>query len=140
MDLSLPGGVVVPEGEIAQEYSRSGGPGGQHVNKTETRVTLRWSVVSSPSLPDTVRQKLLTRLAARLTKEGELLVSVDTHRERPRNLALAFERLQGILQAALKEQKKRRATQPSRGSTERRLKAKRQASEKKQGRRSPSHD
>ena len=80
------------------------------------------------------------RLAARLTKDGELLVSVDTHRERPRNLALAYERMQAILQNALKEQKKRRPTKPSKGAKERRLKAKKQTAEKKQGRRSPAHD
>ena len=140
MDLELPGGVVIPEGEIGLEFSRSGGPGGQHVNKTETRVTLRWSVATSPSLPDHVRDKLLTRIAARLTKDGELLVSVDTHRERPRNVALGYERMQAILRDALVEQKKRRPTKPSRGAKERRLKAKRQASERKQGRRVPSGD
>ncbi|CAN0598527.1 unnamed protein product, partial [Laminaria digitata] len=74
-DLELKPWLVIPESEISVEYSRSGGPGGQHVNKTETKVTLRFSVPSSPSLPETVKDKLMSRMRARLTKEGELLVS-----------------------------------------------------------------
>ncbi len=140
MDLQLKPWLVVPESEIAVEYSRSGGPGGQHVNKTETRVTLRLSVRDSPSLPDAIKQKLRLRIRARLTKEGELLVSVDAHRERQRNLTIAYERMQSILKDALVEQKKRRATKPSRGAKERRLKSKRIASAKKEGRRKPDYD
>lgn len=137
MDLELKPWLVIPESEISVEYSRASGPGGQHVNKTETRVTLRLSIPSSPSLPEAVRDKLLSRMRARLTKEGELLVSVDAHRERPRNLAVAYERMQALLQKALVEQKARRPTKPSRGAKERRLKDKRISSEKKQGRRRP---
>lgn len=140
MDLELKPWLVIPESEISVEYSRSGGPGGQHVNKTETKVTLRFSVPSSPSLPEGVKNKLLSRMRARLTKEGELLVSVDAHRERQRNMTLAYERMQALLRQALVEQKKRRPTKPSRGAKERRLKDKRQASEKKQNRRKPVHD
>lgn len=140
MDLQLKPWLVVPESEISVEYSRSGGPGGQHVNKTETRVTLRFSVRDSPTLPDAIKQKLRLRIRARLTKEGELLVSVDAHRERQRNLTIAYERMQSILQTALVEQKKRRVTKPSRGAKERRLKSKRIASQKKEGRRKPDYD
>lgn len=140
MDLELKPWLVIPESEISVEYSRSGGPGGQHVNKTETKVTLRFSVPSSPSLPEAVKNKLMSRMRARLTKEGELLVSVDAHRERQRNMTLAYERMQALLRQALVEQKKRRPTKPSRGAKERRLKDKRQASEKKQNRRKPVHD
>jgi len=140
VDLELKPWLVIPESEISVEYSRSGGPGGQHVNKTETKVTLRFSVPSSPSLPEAVKNKLMSRMRARLTKEGELLVSVDAHRERQRNMTLAYERMQALLRQALVEQKKRRPTKPSRGAKERRLKDKRQASEKKQNRRKPVHD
>lgn len=140
MDIELPGGVVIPEAELATEFSRAGGPGGQHVNKTETRVTMRFSVAESPSLPDEVRARLLGRLKARLTKEGELLVHVDTHRKRQRNIELAYERLQRLLAEALEEQKPRRPTRPSLGAKRRRLAAKRQTGEKKRLRKPPDAD
>lgn len=140
MDLRIKRGVVVPESEIAAEYSRAAGPGGQHVNKTETRVTLRWSVADSAAISDEVREKLRRRLASRLTKDGELLVSVETHRSRLRNTELAYERMQEILQKALAEPKKRKPTKPSRGAKERRLKAKRKTAEKKQARKRPLDD
>lgn len=140
MDLEIKSGVVIPESEISAEFSRAAGPGGQHVNKTETRVTLRFSVADSEALPEAVKNKLLTRLRARLTKEGELLVSVDTHRQRQRNIALAYERMHKILADALVEQKKRRPTRPSRGAKERRLAGKRRTAEKKQSRKRPDYD
>lgn len=139
MDLKLQRGLVVPEGEITAEFSRAAGPGGQHVNKTETRVTLRLSIPDS-GLPDDVKGKLRARLRARLTKDGELLVSVDAHRSRQRNLDIAYERMESVLRAALVEQKKRRPTKPSRGAKERRLKAKRLTAEKKQSRKRFDHD
>ena len=131
----LEGGVEIPASEIDAEYSRASGPGGQHVNKTETRVTLRLNIAESPSLPDTVRARLLEKLASRLTKTGELLISSDKHRERGRNMADAAERMQELLSQALVVPKKRKPTKPSRGAQERRLKDKRITSEKKKGRR-----
>ncbi len=132
-ELRLSGSLAIPASELAVEYARSGGPGGQHVNKTETKVTLRLDVPAS-SLPDHVKAKLMVRLAPRLTKNGELLVSCDEHRERPRNLEKARERLIEILKQALVEPKKRKPTKPSRGAKARRLSEKKRTSEKKQTR------
>ena len=131
----LEDGVEIPPSEIDTEYSRASGPGGQHVNKTETRVTLRLNIAESPSLPEPMRARLLEKLASRLTKNGELLISSDKHRERGRNLADAGDRMQEILAQALVVPKKRKPTKPSRGAKERRLKDKRITSEKKKGRR-----
>jgi ribosome-associated protein len=132
-DVRLKGGHAIPGSEIDVEYARSGGPGGQHVNKTETKVTLRFDLTTS-SLPEEVKEKLRRRLATRLTKSGELLISADAHRERTRNMDDARARFIEILERALIEPKKRKKTKPSRGAKARRLSEKRKTSEKKQGR------
>lgn len=130
-------GLEIPAAEIDMSFSRSGGPGGQHVNKTETKVTLRFDVANSPSLPDSIRAKLLTRLASRLTNAGEILVSADNFRERPKNLSEARRRLREILAAALVEQKKRTKTRPGKGAKRRRLADKKKNAEKKALRQKP---
>jgi ribosome-associated protein len=132
--LRLRGGVSIPLEEIEVEMSRASGPGGQHVNKTETRVGLRFNITTSKSLSEGVRAKLLARLASRLTKAGELLVHNDEHRHRARNHADALERMQSILDQALFEPKKRRPTKPSRGAKERRLSEKKRTGDKKRAR------
>ncbi|MEM1024620.1 MAG: alternative ribosome rescue aminoacyl-tRNA hydrolase ArfB [Myxococcota bacterium] len=139
MDLLLANGAVLPESELRVETSRASGPGGQHVNKTETRVTLRWSLADS-ALSGPLKQHLRSRLAPRLTKTDELLVSVDDTRVRSRNLVLARERMKEILDAASKVPKKRQPTRPTKGSKERRLRAKRAQADKKSMRRKPIPD
>ena len=137
--LELPRGLLLPVREIEVRSTRSGGPGGQHVNRTESAVILRWAVASS-SLPEVERQRLLRRLASRLTRDGELVLRCETHRERGRNLATALERMQDLLTEALTLRKTRRATRPSRSSVRRRLDSKRRRSSVKKDRGRPPRD
>jgi ribosome-associated protein len=123
-DLSVRHDLVIRAGELREAASRSGGPGGQHVNKTSTRVTLRWSVTRSECLSATQRRRLLSRLASRLTRTGDLVVHCDRTRSRARNREFARERIAEIVSGALVRQTPRRATRPTKTSRVRRLDAK----------------
>ena len=124
-DLEVGGGVVIPAKELHQQASRSGGPGGQHVNKTSTRVTLRWNVRDSDVLDDRQRERLLIRLGSRLTRSGELVVHVDGHRSRMRNMEDARARLAEAVATGLEVPLSRRPTRPTRAARERRIDDKR---------------
>jgi len=139
-DLPVRRGLVIPADELSVSASRSGGPGGQHVNTTSSRVTLRWSVATSRVLSDTRRARLLQKLATRLTKLGELIVHADTERSQFENRRLARERLAALVDAALVVPTARGKTRPTRGSKERRLKSKKRRADVKRGRRGPSRD
>jgi ribosome-associated protein len=136
MDRSLRIGpnLSIPGRELTVETSRAGGPGGQNVNKLETRVTLRFHVATSQALPPLQRAWLLERLGSRLSKGGELVIHASRHRTQARNLEDARERLAALIQAALVRPTKRRPTRPTRGSQEKRLRAKRRDSELKRSR------
>lgn len=138
--LDLGQGILLPREQVQVEYARSSGPGGQHVNRTETKVILRLNVATCDMLPEAARERLLQRLAARLTRLGEILVRCDKHRSRRRNEEEAFERLQGVLAAALVRPRARKQTAPTRASKRRRLETKRRQSSRKQGRRPPGAD
>ncbi len=127
--------VQIPLSELELRFSTSSGPGGQHANRSATRVTLSFDVAQSPSLPEDVRQRLLTKLAQRLTKEGVLQIDVQESRSQVQNRETAVLRLQTILANALKVPKKRRRTKPSRAAIEKRLAAKKRHSQKKKERR-----
>ena len=129
--------LLLPAEELKLSFARSGGPGGQNVNKVETKVVLRWNPRTSRVLDEQQRALLLERLASRLTGEGELVLHSSRTRERARNIEDARERLAEIVTAALVVQRKRRATRPTRGSKERRLDTKRQRSDVKKNRRRP---
>lgn len=129
-DLEIRPGITIPGSELSESHSRSGGPGGQHVNTTSSRITLRWSIPDS-ALPEAIRQRLVQRLGSRLTTRGELIVHADGHRSQLRNREAARERLAAVVRDALVEQKKRRATRPTRGSQRRRVQAKKQRGERK---------
>lgn len=93
--------VVIPESEIDISTSRSGGPGGQHVNKTNTRVTLRWNILKTAILDDAQKQRCLSKLRTRINLEGEIVLHVDMLRSQIMNRELAFERLHELVTQAL---------------------------------------
>ena len=133
-DLRVAPGIAIPEPEIHESASRSRGPGGQNVNKTETRVTLRWDAARTRALSPDARALLLRALGRRLTRDGELIVRSDRERSRARNRALARERLAELVRAALERPAPRIDTRPTRASKERRLRAKRSQGERKRRR------
>ena len=139
-DVRVQPGLVIPDAELQETTSRASGPGGQHVNKTSTRVSLRWLPAESEALSEAQRERLLRRLEARLTHAGALLIHADEYRSQSRNRDAARQRLAEIVREALHVPRNRRATKPSRSSKERGLAAKRARSVKKQLRRRPSRD
>lgn len=127
-DLEVRRELVIPADELVESASRAAGPGGQHVNKANTRVTLRWSVVGSAALTESQRSRLLERLASRLTRRGELVVHADRSRSRGRNLQSARERMAEMVREALVVEQPRVSTKPSRSSRERDREASRRRS------------
>jgi ribosome-associated protein len=121
----------LPRSELLFRATRSGGPGGQHVNTSSTRVELWWDVAGSAALDDATRARLLTRLATRLDAEGQLRIVASESRSQLRNREAAVERLQTLLADALKERKPRRKTKVPRAAKAKRLQAKRQRAEVK---------
>ncbi|HEX5489534.1 MAG TPA: alternative ribosome rescue aminoacyl-tRNA hydrolase ArfB [Rhodanobacteraceae bacterium] len=132
--------IDIPESELTERFLRADGPGGQHVNRTESAVELRFDVARSPSLPDVVRTRVLARHDRRLTDDGVLVIQARRFRDQSRNRADARERLVELLQAALAPPKKRVATRPTRASKERRLVGKKRRGAVKRDRARPGGD
>ena len=126
--------LALPAAELQFRFTAGGGPGGQHVNKTATRVTLLFDVAGSPSLDEVTRARLLDRLATRLDRHGVLHIDVQESRSQWQNRELAVARLQSLLAAALVEQAERRPTRPSRRARQQRLDDKRRRSTVKRDR------
>jgi ribosome-associated protein len=126
--------ISVPESELVERFLRADGPGGQHVNRTESAVELRFDVVHSPSLPDAIRERLLARRDRRLTGDGVLVIQGRRFRDQGRNRDDVRERLVEIIRDVLVPPKKRLATKPTRASKERRLVGKQQRGKTKQNR------
>lgn len=132
--------IGIPDSELSWSFVRSGGPGGQNVNKVASRAVLRWNVRTSPSLPADVKARLEAQQPGRITTEGDLIVSSQRFRDQERNRQDCVDKLRELVRQALHVPKKRKKTRPTRGSQERRLLTKRHRSATKSSRRQSSMD
>jgi ribosome-associated protein len=132
--------LAIPLDEFRWEFARSGGPGGQNVNKVNSKAVLRWSPATSPSLPGPVRERLLALVASRLTGDGDLIITSQATRDQGRNQDDCLEKLRAIVETAARPPKTRRPTRPTHASQVRRVEAKARRSETKRGRRAPEFD
>jgi ribosome-associated protein len=128
--------IAIPREEFRFEFARSGGPGGQNVNKVESKAILRWKPAESPGLPPDVRDRLVRALQPRLTAEGELIVTSQLTRDRGRNIEDCLEKVRRLVAAAARPPKVRRPTRPTLASKRRRAeeKSRRSAVKKLRGR------
>jgi ribosome-associated protein len=119
--------------EVEFSYARSSGPGGQNVNKTNTKVHLKWHVLGS-SLPSDVKLRFIDSFRSKIDTEGYVVISSQTARDQEQNRGDCLEKLEAMIEAVWTPPKKRRPTRPTKGSKERRLSAKSQRSDVKKGR------
>jgi ribosome-associated protein len=127
--------VALPLGELRFAFARSSGPGGQNVNKVESKAVLRWDVSASRALAPAVLARFRARFARRINDEGVLVLASQRHRARERNVADCLAKLEAMLAEVATPPKPRKATRPTRASRERRLAAKRATSRRKAERR-----
>ena len=127
--------LSIPRTELQYRASRAGGPGGQHVNTSSTRIELLWDLPSSRAVSDDQRERLRVKLAARLDADGMVRVVASDRRSQQQNKQAADSRLAALIKQALHIAKKRRATKPTRAAKERRLVEKKHRSETKRSRR-----
>lgn len=132
--------VNVPTEEFSIAFARSSGPGGQNVNKVNSKAVLRWNVVASASLPADVRDQFVDRYRSRLTKDGEIVIASERHRDQARNVDDCLSRLRDLLAAVAHPPKRRKATKPTRASQLRRREKKQATARKKETRRTPRLD
>ena len=137
-DLKIKADLVIPGSELWFTASRSGGPGGQHVNKSSTRVTLHWDPSGSRVLNERQRERILRRLSPRVNSQGIVQVSVETTRSQLRNREMARKRLAGLILDALKVRKRRIPTKVRASAKQRRLESKRRRGAVKRMRGRPS--
>ncbi|MFJ5958820.1 alternative ribosome rescue aminoacyl-tRNA hydrolase ArfB [Paenarthrobacter sp. NPDC092416] len=139
MDLEVSRSLKIPAAELGWRFSRSSGPGGQHVNTSDSRVELLWNIADSAALTDGQRLTLLSGLQHRLVG-GVITITSSEQRSQLRNREIALAKLAQLVAQALTPERPRRATKPTRGSTHRHRTAKEQRSVTKQQRRRPPAD
>lgn len=125
------------EKEFRFNTSRSSGPGGQHANKVETSVELRFDIRNSELLSDEEKERLLKKLSTKITKEDELIITAETKRSQVKNKEIAIEKFYSTLEKALKKRKKRKPTKPTKAAKEKRLQKKKKRSDIKSKRKPP---
>ena len=140
LSLQINSQITIPAWEIVFTASRSSGPGGQHVNKTSSRVTLHWSIKETYALSEFQKRRVLNNLSSRVNQEGLLLIHVDDSRSQYKNKEIAKERLKVLLLEALKVPKKRQATKPTKSSKRRRVDDKKKRGLVKSLRKKPIED
>ncbi len=131
---------TIPSSELRFRTARSGGPGGQHVNKTSTKVEVLWNVARSESLSDTQRELLLTKLSTRIDARGMLRVASTDSRSQLQNREAAVDRINEIVRKALRVPKPRKKTRPPKRAVEGRLAEKKKRAEKKERRKNVEGD
>lgn len=131
---------TIPEEELQWTYVRSGGPGGQNVNKVASKAVLRWDLAGSPSVPEEVKARLRTLQRRRITGEGELVLSSQRFRDQDRNRQDCREKLHEMLREAAEVPKVRKPTKPHRGAHRARLQEKKRRAAVKSNRRHPVED
>ena len=132
--------IRLNDAELQFSYVRSSGPGGQNVNKVNSKAVLRWNPAASAGLPDAVRARFLSRYGGRLTAEGDVIVTSQRYRDQSRNAADCIDKLRVLLLTVAVAPKKRRPTKPSRASKERRFQSKQVQARKKENRRGKFDD
>jgi ribosome-associated protein len=138
--LTINSRIQIPHDEFTFTFVRSSGPGGQNVNKVNSKAVLRWPILHSRTLPPEVRQRFVGRFGRRLTGDGELILSSQRYRDQGRNVADCLEKLKVMLLSVAARPVVRKPTKPTRGSITRRLEHKGRTSHKKQQRRQPPAD
>ena len=133
-------GVTIDPDELEFSYSRSSGPGGQHVNKVESRVTLRFDIAICDGLTGAQKRRLQDVLRTRINRDGVLVLHCQAHRSQARNRTVLLERFREMLAEALRPRKPRRKTRPGRAARERRMSAKKRKADIKRGRKRPGDD
>ncbi|MCM2371325.1 alternative ribosome rescue aminoacyl-tRNA hydrolase ArfB [Aporhodopirellula aestuarii] len=139
-DLHVTKRFTIPEAELSWSATRSSGPGGQNVNKVNSKVTLRWKPKTQIGFDDAWRQRFESRFSTRINREGELVLHSDKTRDQIRNLADARSRLVAMLLECRVPPKTRTPTRPTLGSKKRRVEGKRRQSQKKRLRGNPGRD
>ncbi|MGD9857649.1 MAG: alternative ribosome rescue aminoacyl-tRNA hydrolase ArfB [Planctomycetaceae bacterium] len=139
-DIVVTDAIRIPRSELTFQFSRSGGPGGQNVNKVSSRVQMRWNVDATQALPEDVLVRLKAHNRRRIKADGDLLITSSRYRDQPRNIEDCLEKLRELVAAAAVPPKRRRPTKPSAGSRRRRLQAKKERSQRKETRRTPRLD
>jgi ribosome-associated protein len=130
----------IPEEELVFAFARSGGPGGQNVNKVASKAVLRWDLAANATLPPDVKERLCAQQANRITTEGELVLQSQRFRDQAKNVEDCREKLRELVLLAFRVPKPRKKTKPSRAARERRLLAKKQQAQRKSRRRKPAEE